>query len=70
MEATEEAGTVPKASERPFALVGSTAAYAHGTAVRLQHDTDSALLSGNADVGTESLREDGARIVKLPRTGS
>ncbi|MBB4986803.1 MULTISPECIES: nucleotidyltransferase family protein [Streptomyces] len=66
LETTKEVGAVLKASGRPFALVGSVAAYAHGIPVRLQHDTDFALLREDADVVTESLREHGVQIVEPP----
>ncbi|MER7540903.1 nucleotidyltransferase family protein [Streptomyces sp. NPDC097704] len=66
LETTKEVGAVLKASGRPFALVGSVAAYAHGIPVRLQHDTDFALLREDADVVTESLRERGVQIVEPP----
>ncbi|WP_426361736.1 nucleotidyltransferase family protein [Streptomyces sp. E-08] len=66
LETTKEVGAVLKASGRPFALVGSVAAYAHGIPVRLQHDTDFALLREDADVVAQSLREHGVRIVDPP----
>ncbi|MGW8765879.1 nucleotidyltransferase family protein [Streptomyces sp. NPDC055815] len=66
LETTKEVGAALKASGRPFALVGSVAAYAHGIPVRLQHDTDFALLREDAEVVTESLRERGVRIVDPP----
>ncbi|MFF9850626.1 nucleotidyltransferase family protein [Streptomyces litmocidini] len=66
LEATKEVGAVLKASGRPFALVGSVAAYAHGIPVRLQHDTDFAILREDAEVVTEALRERGVRIVDPP----
>ncbi|MGW6418973.1 nucleotidyltransferase family protein [Streptomyces sp. NPDC055055] len=66
LEATKEVGAVLKTSGRPFALVGSVAAYAHGIAVRLQHDTDFALLREDAGHVTEALRERGVRIVDPP----
>ncbi|MEU6623911.1 nucleotidyltransferase family protein [Streptomyces litmocidini] len=66
LETTKEVGAVLKASGRPFALVGSVAAYAHGIPVRLQHDTDFAILREDAEVVTEALRERGVRIVDPP----
>ncbi|WP_107484105.1 nucleotidyltransferase family protein [Streptomyces sp. NRRL B-24572] len=66
LETTKEVGAVLKASGRPFALVGSVAAYAHGIPVRLQHDADFALLREDAEVVVESLRERGVRIVDPP----
>ncbi|MFE7595661.1 nucleotidyltransferase family protein [Streptomyces sp. NPDC057494] len=66
LETTKEVGAVLKASGRPFALVGSVAAYAHGIPVRLQHDTDFALLREDAECVTESLRERGVRIIEPP----
>ncbi|MFE7516001.1 nucleotidyltransferase family protein [Streptomyces sp. NPDC057540] len=66
LEATKEVGAVLKTAGRPFALVGSVAAYAHGIAVRLQHDTDFALLREDAGLVTEALRERGVRIVDPP----
>ncbi|MER7952255.1 nucleotidyltransferase family protein [Streptomyces sp. NPDC096079] len=66
LETTKEVGAVLKASGCPFALVGSVAAYAHGIPVRLQHDTDFALLREDADAVTASLRERGIRIVDPP----
>ncbi|MFB7454131.1 nucleotidyltransferase family protein [Streptomyces sp. NPDC056194] len=66
LETTKEVGAVLKASGRPFALVGSVAAYAHGIPVRLQHDTDFALMREDSDVVTESLREHGVQIVEPP----
>ncbi|MFC9388932.1 nucleotidyltransferase family protein [Streptomyces venezuelae] len=66
LEATKEVGAVLKASGRPFALVGSVAAYAHGIPVRLQHDTDFAVRREDADVVTQALLERGIRIVDPP----
>ncbi|MFD3663715.1 nucleotidyltransferase family protein [Streptomyces sp. NPDC058659] len=66
LETTKEVASVLKASGRPFALVGSVAAYAHGIPVRLQHDTDFAVRREDADVVTRSLREHGIRIVDPP----
>ncbi|WP_051844887.1 nucleotidyltransferase family protein [Streptomyces globisporus] len=66
LETTKEVGAVLKATGRPFALVGSVAAYAHGIPVRLQHDTDFAILREDAEVVTEALRERGVRIVDPP----
>ncbi|WP_369142584.1 nucleotidyltransferase family protein [Streptomyces sp. R44] len=66
LETTKEVGAALKASGRPFALVGSVAAYAHGIPVRLQHDTDFAVLREDAEVVAESLRERGVRIVDPP----
>ncbi|MFF8375612.1 hypothetical protein ACF07V_05650 [Streptomyces sp. NPDC015661] len=54
------------ASGRPFALVGSVVAYAHGIPVRLRRDTDFALLREDADAVMESLRERGVRIFEPP----
>ncbi|WP_306328757.1 nucleotidyltransferase family protein [Streptomyces venezuelae] len=66
LEVTKEVGAVLKASGRPFALVGSVAAYAHGIPVRLQHDTDFAVRREDADVVTQALVERGIRIVDPP----
>ncbi|MEV4941552.1 nucleotidyltransferase family protein [Streptomyces zaomyceticus] len=66
LETTKEVGAVLKASGRPFALVGSVAAYAHGIPVRLQHDTDFAVRREDAEVVTGALRERGIRIVDPP----
>ncbi|MFI8766589.1 nucleotidyltransferase family protein [Streptomyces sp. NPDC053792] len=66
LETTKEVGAVLKSSGRPFALVGSVAAYAHGIPVRLQHDTDFAVLPEDAEAVTESLRERGVLIVDPP----
>ncbi|MFH8576924.1 nucleotidyltransferase [Streptomyces zaomyceticus] len=66
LETTKEVGAVLKASGRPFALVGSVAAYAHGIPVRLQHDTDFAVRQEDADVVTGALRERGIRIMDPP----
>lgn len=66
LETTKEVGAVLKASGRPFALVGSVAAYAHGIPVRLQHDTDFAVRREDADIVTGALRERGIEIMDPP----
>lgn len=66
LEATKHIAAVLKASDCPFALVGSVAAYAHGIPVRLQHDTDFALRREDAETVTELLRQRGVRIVEPP----
>ncbi|MCW2874151.1 MAG: hypothetical protein JWL99_5471 [Streptomyces oryziradicis] len=40
LEATKQVAALLRAGGHPFALAGSVAAYAHGAAVSLQHDTD------------------------------
>ncbi|MFD8205916.1 hypothetical protein ACFV2S_05865 [Streptomyces sp. NPDC059695] len=55
---------------RPFALVGSVAAYARGIAVRLRHDTDVALLREEAGLVTEALWSAAYGSSIRPRTGS
>ena len=66
LETTMEVGAVWKAAGLPFALVGSVAVYAHGIPVRLQHDTDFAVLRKDAEAVTRALRERGMRIVEPP----
>ncbi|GAA2778795.1 hypothetical protein GCM10019017_24850 [Streptomyces showdoensis] len=66
LEVTKEIGAALKTSGRPFALVGSVAAYAHGIPVRLQHDTDFALLRADGETVVELLRERGVQIVDPP----
>ncbi|MFI6417283.1 nucleotidyltransferase family protein [Streptomyces sp. NPDC050842] len=66
LETTKEVGAVLKAAGLSFALVGSVAVYAHGIPVRLQHDTDFAVLRKDAEAVTRALRERGMRIVEPP----
>ncbi|MFD3530743.1 nucleotidyltransferase family protein [Streptomyces sp. NPDC058664] len=66
LEVTKEIAGVLKASECPFALVGSVAAYAYGIPVRLQHDTDFAVRREDADTVTGLLRDHGIEIVDPP----
>lgn len=66
LETTKEVGAVLKAAGLPFALVGSVAVYAHGIPVRLQHDTDFAILRQDAEAVAEALRERDMRIVEPP----
>ncbi|MFB7512305.1 nucleotidyltransferase family protein [Streptomyces sp. NPDC056144] len=66
LETTKEVGAVLKESGCPFALVGSVATYAHGIPVRLQHDTDFAVLREDAEAVVEALRTRGVRIVDPP----
>ncbi|WP_338498639.1 nucleotidyltransferase family protein [Streptomyces sp. SJL17-4] len=66
LEVTKAIAAVLKASDYPFALVGSVAAHAYGIPVRLQHDTDFAVRREDADKITDLLREHGVEIVDPP----
>ncbi|WP_345279136.1 nucleotidyltransferase family protein [Streptomyces gulbargensis] len=66
LETTKEIAALLKTSGRPFALVGSVAAYAYGIPVRLQHDTDFVLRREDAETVTELLREKGILVIDPP----
>ncbi|MFD5574425.1 hypothetical protein [Streptomyces cadmiisoli] len=66
LQTTKRVAAVLKATGLPFALTGSVAAYAHGVAGGLQHDTDFCIRSADADAVLAALAEDGIQPVPAP----
>ncbi|MFJ7159035.1 hypothetical protein ACIQUQ_29385 [Streptomyces sp. NPDC101118] len=62
LEITKHVAALLKGTEKPFALAGSVAAFAHGVPANFQHDTDFCLRRADADAAIEALESGGIEM--------
>ncbi|MEU9163934.1 nucleotidyltransferase family protein [Streptomyces sp. NPDC048424] len=63
LETTKRVAALLKASDRPFALAGSVAAFAHGVPAHFQHDTDFCVRPEDSEAAIQAL-EDGDIVMR------
>lgn len=66
LEAAKQVGSLLKRGGHAFALAGSVAVYAHGSAGRLQHDADFCVRREDADAVAATLSEAGLLVFEPP----
>ncbi len=66
LQAAKQVGSILKRKGHAFALAGSVAVYAHGSAQNLQHDVDFCFRPEDADAVAETLREAGLPVYVPP----
>ncbi|MGW0748732.1 nucleotidyltransferase family protein [Streptomyces sp. NPDC002587] len=66
LETTKHVAALLKRSDKPFALAGSVAAFAHGLPARFQHDTDFCVRPEDADAAIKALNDGGITMRRAP----
>ncbi|WP_063754834.1 nucleotidyltransferase family protein [Streptomyces sp. NRRL F-2580] len=66
LETTKRVATLLKASDQPFALAGSVAAFAHGVPAHFQHDTDFCVRPEDSEAVSKALEDGGIAMRRAP----
>ncbi|WP_404962052.1 nucleotidyltransferase family protein [Streptomyces sp. 147326] len=66
LETTKRVAALLKASEQPFALAGSVAAFAHGVPAHFQHDTDFCVRPEDSEAAIKALEDGDIAMRRAP----
>ncbi|MEV7443179.1 nucleotidyltransferase family protein [Streptomyces sp. NPDC091204] len=66
LETTKRVAVLLKASDQPFALAGSVAAFAHGVPAHFQHDTDFCVRPEDSEAAIKALEDGGIAMRRAP----
>ncbi|MFD9367957.1 nucleotidyltransferase family protein [Streptomyces sp. NPDC060020] len=66
LETTKGVAALLKASDQPFALAGSVAAFAHGVPAHFQHDTDFCVRPEDSEAVIKALEDGGIAMRRAP----